>query len=374
MKALGCLFTVLTLAISTEVRVSSRIYNNVCINQGQRYWDYENFQPRETDWLDPEAFEVVRRLGSGRFSEVLEAEDTRSVVHRHVVLKVLKPVAAKKVNREIRILQILKGGSNVISLEGICRDTETGTTTLVLEHVGKDVQWLVSAVPSSHQSRPPPPLSLADIKFYMYKLLQALDYCHSCGIMHRDVKGRNVVINRRFKQLRLIDWGLSDFYIPGKRSIVRVGSRYFKAPELLVGYRFYSYAIDIFSAGCTLAGLVFRREPFFRGRDNEDQLIKITQVLGTENLYNYLKAYGIVLEEKLLDALGHSPKQDWKSLVTPDNESHTSVQLFDLLDKMLCYDHHERCTAKEAMAHPFFDDMRKEAEAANGKANGSTGG
>lgn len=55
-----------------------------------------------------------------------------------------------------------------------------------------------------------------EVRLYLYKLLQALDFAHSRGLMHRDVKPRNVVINRRTRSLRLIDWGLGDFYIPGE--------------------------------------------------------------------------------------------------------------------------------------------------------------
>ncbi|CAN0405686.1 unnamed protein product, partial [Discosporangium mesarthrocarpum] len=74
--------------------------------------------------------------------------------------------------------------------------------------------------------------------------------------------------------------------------MVRVGSRYFKAPELLVGYSLYDYAVDMFSVGCILAGFLFNREPFFRGRNNEDQLLRIALVLGTDGLFEYLRKYG----------------------------------------------------------------------------------
>ena len=73
-----------------------------------------------------------------------------------------------------------------------------------------------------------PTLSDYDIRYYIFELLKALDYSHSQGIMHRDVKPHNVMIDHQKRELRLIDWGLAEFYHPGREYNVRVASRYYK--------------------------------------------------------------------------------------------------------------------------------------------------
>ena len=88
--------------------------------------------------------------------------------------------------------------------------------------------------------------------------------------------------------LMLIDLGLADFFLPNTKYNVRVASRHYKAPELLLGNENYDYALDLWGVGCILAGLLFRREPFFRGKDNMDQLGTIIALLGTSDLINYI--------------------------------------------------------------------------------------
>lgn len=87
-------------------------------------------------------------------------------------------------------------------------------------------------------------------------MTQALDYCHSKGIMHRDVKPQNIIVNPHKKILKLIDWGLAEFYHMGQDYNVRVASRYFKGPELLVDYNYYDYSLDIWSTGAMFASMV----------------------------------------------------------------------------------------------------------------------
>lgn len=148
-------------------------------------------------------------------------------------------------------------------------------------------------MPFVETKRLSPELSDEDVRVYIYKILEALEFSHSHGIMHRDVKPLNIVINNETKELRLIDWGLADFYFPDKEYNVRVASRYYKGPELLVDDRLYHYSLDIWSLGCTMAGMIFKIDTFFKGSDNYDQLIRIMRVLGEEELHSYVHKYDL---------------------------------------------------------------------------------
>lgn len=228
--------------------------------------------------------------------------------------------------------------------------------------------------------------------------------------MHRDVKPRNCLIRRlghtgnrqyvfsgrgasspsllsgdknplstgqasltRGPPLMLIDLGLADFYLPNQKYNVRVASRHYKSPELLVGYGFYDYSLDLWGVGCILASLLCFREPFFRGKDNLDQLIQILKQLGTTDLLSYILKYQIQVDsevQKLIQSYHATGKylnrKSWK-VDTPSTAKDAATTTrrepdgkgLDLLDRLLVYDHEKRWNARQAMEHPFFDVVRR---------------
>ncbi|KAI5308109.1 Casein kinase II subunit alpha [Ascosphaera atra] len=108
--------------------------------------------------------------------------------------------------------------------------------------------------------------------------------------------------------------------------------------------------------------MIFKKEPFFHGSSNLDQLVKIAKVLGTDELFEYLDKYDIELDPQYDEILMRFPRKPWSSFVTPDNQKFVSKEAIDFLDKLLRYDHAERLTAQEAMDHPYFAPVRLAAE------------
>jgi casein kinase II subunit alpha len=182
-----------------------------------------------------------------------------------------------------------------------------------------------------------------------------------------------VMIDHEQRQLRLIDWGLAEFYHPTREYNVRVASRYFKGPELLVDFQEYDYSLDMWSLGCMFAGMIFRKEPFFHGHDNYDQLVKIAKVLGTEELFQYLDHYDLELDPQFDGLIGRHQKKPWQKFITPENQHLCSDEAVEFVGSLLRYDHQERLTAQEAMAHPYFAPVRQQESATGAPSSSSTG-
>ena len=167
-------------------------YSNICEDRPKEYSDYENFK---ISWGKLDYYEVIKKIGRGKYSEVYDGINIAN--NQRCVIKILKPVKKAKIRREIKILQILSNGPNIVKLLDVVRDPLSKTPSLIFEHVDNtDFRTLY------------PTFNDFDVRFYLYEILKALDYCHSQGIMHRDIKPHNIMIDHAHRKLRVIDWGL----------------------------------------------------------------------------------------------------------------------------------------------------------------------
>ena len=172
--------------------------------------------------------------------------------------------------------------------------------------------------------------------------------------MHRDIKPENILIDTARKQLWIIDFGLASFYFPNKPQAAYVGTLYWRAPELSIGYKYSNYSVDTWSTGCILASMVFKRYPFFYASTVEDHLVCIANILGTASLDKFLSNHGIVIDKHLRNELGKRKAMNLVTYVNDDNMRRATYPARDLIESLLVYDHNDRLSAKEAMEHIFF--------------------
>ena len=115
------------------------------------------------------------------------------------------------------------------------------------------------------------------IREHLFQLVKGVDYLHSTGVLHRDLKPQNILISD--SQLKIADFGLSRvIQFPIAHYTQEIQTLWYRAPELILGDLCYSLNVDIWSIGCIFAEM-FNKKPLFKGQSQIDQLFKIYQVL-----------------------------------------------------------------------------------------------
>lgn len=240
--------------------------------------------------------------------------------------------------REISLLKELDH-PNIVKLHDVVHTEKK--LTLVFEYLDQDLKQYMDEV------RMVPPEKM---KSFLLQLLKGIGFCHKRRVLHRDLKPQNLLINRK-GELKLADFGLArGFGIPMSNYSHEVVTLWYRAPDVLLGSRRYSTPIDLWSAGCIFAEMATGR-PLFPGGNTQDQLLHIFQVLGTPTEADFPSI------AELPDWDPNFPvyeAQDIREVVPglPDEG-------YDLLMKMLQYDPSKRCTAEQAMKHPYFEDVKR---------------
>lgn len=238
--------------------------------------------------------------------------------------------SAAKIKNELDILKLLKPGPNIIAIIDAVQAVHPTDQTL------SNQALVLEFVPHTDFRTLFPRFTKQNIKFYMGELLKGLKFAHNNGVMHRDVRPHNVVIDHDQRKLRIVGWGSAAFYHPGEEYTFRIGT--FKPPELLLSNMFYDYKIDMWGFGSILVSMVLRKEPFFHGNCIKDQVVRIAQVIGTEELYKYVSDAELELDKDTVDGVGDFPQKDLWTYVNEHNEHLVDEQVLDLLGGLLRWD------------------------------------
>eukprot|EP01027_Heterolobosea_sp_BB2_P018366 GEZU01025886.1.p1 GENE.GEZU01025886.1~~GEZU01025886.1.p1 ORF type:complete len:456 (+),score=56.72 GEZU01025886.1:193-1560(+) len=243
--------------------------------------------------------------------------------------------------REIQALRRLSPHNNIIKLLEVLYDKSTGRLALVFELMERNIYELIKG---RRQHLPE-----EKIKKYMYQLVKAIYHMHKNGIFHRDIKPENILIID--DTLKLADFGSCRGIYSKQPFTEYISTRWYRAPECLLTDGYYNYKMDIWGVGCVFFEIV-SLYPLFPGNNELDQIHKIHKIVGTPP------------PELLAKLKKHSSQHI--SFDFPETEGtgivkmlpHASPECLDLMHKMLAYNPDDRITARQALQHPYFRDLR----------------
>jgi len=291
------------------------------------------------------SYSADKVIGNGSFGVVFKATkvDTGEVV---AIKKVLQDKRFK--NRELQIMRMLTHPCVVPLKHCFYSSGEEPDETylnLVLEFIPETIYMICRRHSKAKQFMP-----IDRVKMYSFQLLRSLAYIHALGVCHRDIKPQNLLVNPETVELKLCDFGSAKQLVQGEPNVSYICSRYYRAPECIIGATHYNTQIDTWSAGCVITEMLLGH-PLFPGESGVDQLVEIIKVLGTPTREQIEKMNPNYTEFKFPQIKAHP----WRKVF----HSRVPEQAVDLVSQLLLYCPDDRTTPMAALMHPFFDELKE---------------
>lgn len=302
-------------------------------------------------WDIPDNLTFVKSIGAGTYGSVAAFQD--SVTDTGVAIKKIghafrNSIDGKRVLREIKLLRLLEHDCIIQLIDVLApQSIDFHEVYIVTELMDADLHTVIN----SEQ-----PLSDDHVQFFIYHILRALLYIHSANVVHRDLKPLNVLVNKNC-DIKLCDFGLARGragFSQEDDDFLRteyVGTRWYRAPEIVLTSMEYTAAVDIWSVGCILGELI-GRVPMFRGSDFLDQIRSICEVLGTptdEDL-RFIPPENEAARNFIKTRFPSLARKGWAAIYPQ-----ATKEQHDMLDGMLRFDPNGRMTASDALRHPYLE-------------------
>jgi serine/threonine protein kinase len=364
----------------------------VSVNGGRK----KCYKIRGTNFVVDPHYDVIKAIGLGAYGLVCSAKDTKH--DRFVAVKKIPKlfddlVDGKRVLRELKIMRFLGRHQNIIELYDVlspCEDSKSELESfrdvyVVTVLMDTDLHLILK----SKQK-----LNFEHHAFFMYQLLRGISFVHSAGVIHRDLKPGNLLLDGKC-ELRICDFGLARGGIPlhpeGRTDKPRTSvqpqeltdyviTRWYRPPELLLMAP-YHHGVDMWSIGCIMAEVLLRKA-LFQGRDYMHQLTLIAEVVdipatpeevavalpktGPEQCRYVSRLAQKAVQHERPDASGKMPDTKARLFarfgLQSDKCSNTWNRVMDLIAGLLVFDASKRLSSYQALRHPYLSHLFKPAD------------
>ena len=343
-------------------------------------------QPYQSKVRWEDKYAIVGFISSGTYGRVYKAMNKDGLPGIYAIKKFKPDKEGEQIQytgisqsaiREMSLCQELHHPNISHHVETILQDK---CIFMIFEYAEHDLLQLIH----HHTSNPRRPLPASIVKSVMYQLINGVCYLHHNWVMHRDLKPANILVSSS-GQVRIGDLGLARIFegplqalYTGDKVVVTI---WYRAPELLLGARHYTPAIDMWAVGCIFAELLALR-PIFKGEEakmdskkqvpfQRNQMQKIVEIMGLPTTdrwpklthhpeYNQLQSLAYIGRDQRHD-MPTTGLQNWYNTTLKNGgysedgpAGHPGEHGFDLMSRLLDYDPETRLTAEEALQHPYF--------------------